>query len=333
MQIKQAILQTEKQSVKNFLETFDLAFREDVEHVAYVEDENKDEIIGTVSLTGNLIMQLAVSKDYQGENIALLLIDYAIKTLREKNIYGYKVFTKPQYLPLFENMGFRKLVETESFVALEGGVSSIKKSIDALATKVAMELGGIEKNAGAIVINGNPFTNGHMQLVEYALQKHKRVLLFVLEEDASYFSFKERFSLAFVAMRPYYDKVSVLPSTEYIISKSTFPDYFIKDANSLTKAYAVYDALIFKNYFMPALGISKRYFGTENTNYMSIYNQTCKEVLGEQCEIVERFSINEQEISAKKVRVLIEEGNIEKALEFVPTSCKSLMKLILNSKQ
>ena len=331
MQIKQAILQTEKQAVEEFLKTFDLGFNKNSEHVAYIEDENK--IIGTVSITGNLIMQLAVSKNYQGENLAVKLVDYAVKYLREKGFYGYKVFTKPQYLPIFENMGFRKLVETKSFVALEGGVLDINKTIDALKTKIVMELGSIQENTGAIVINGNPFTKGHMELLEYALKNHPKVLLFVLEEDASYFTFKERFSLAFIATRPYYEKVSVLPSTEYIVSKSTFPDYFIKDANDLTKAHAEYDALIFKNYFMPALKISKRYFGTESSNYMSIYNQTCKEVLGENSEIVNRFTINEEEISAKKVRSLIEEGNIDKALELVPTSCKALMKLILGSKQ
>ena len=331
MQIKQAILQTEKQEVEEFLQTFDLKFNKNVEHVAYIEDENK--IIGTVSITGNLIMQLAVSKNYQGENLAVKLVDYAIKFLREKGFYGYKVFTKPQYLPLFESMGFTKLVETKNFVALEGGVANINKTINALKNKIIMELGSIEENTGAIVINGNPFTKGHMELIEYALKKHNRVLLFVLEEDESYFSFKERFSLAFIATRPYYERISVLPSTEYIVSKSTFPDYFIKDVNDLTKAYAEYDALIFKNYFMPQLGISKRYFGSETSNYMSIYNQTCSKVLGEQCEIVKRFTINETEISAKNVRALIEEGKVDMALELVPTSCKALMKLILGSKQ
>ena len=330
MQIKQAILQSEKQAVKDFLNTFDLNYKES-EYTAYIEDENG--VIGTVSVNGSLIMQLAVSKNYQGENLAVLLIDNAVKKLRENGIFGYKVFTKPQYLPLFINMGFKKLVETSNFVALEGGVADINKEIAGLVKKVSMELGGVEDDSDCIVINGNPFTLGHLQLLEYALKKHKNLILFVLQEEGSFFTFKERFSLAFIATRPYYDKVSVLPSTNYIVSKSTFPDYFLHNANELTRAHAEYDALIFKNYFMPALKISKRYFGSENSDYMSIYNQTCKEVLKDGCEIVDRFTLNEQEISAKKVRALIENGKVDEALNFIPNSCKALMKLILGSKR
>ncbi len=331
MQLKQAILQTEKQAVAKFLNEFDLSYRQDTEYTAYIEKDK--EIAGTVSLSGNLIMQLAVCKRYQGENIAVTLIDHAIKKLRESGVYGYKVFTKPQYMPLFENMGFRLLVGTDKFVALEGGISNIKKTVNKLVNKVVMELGSIESDTGAIVINGNPFTQGHMELCEHVLKNHKRLLLFVLEEDLSEFSFKERFSLAFVAMRPYHDKVSVLPSTEYIVSKNTFPDYFLHGADETTRVYAEYDALIFKNYFMPALGISKRYFGSETSNYMKLYNQTCLEVLGKSAQVVERFAQDGKILSAKSVRALIDNGQTEEALKMLPLSCRAIMRLILGSKK
>lgn len=330
MEIKEAILQTEKQAVANFLKEFDLTYRQDTEYTAYIEDAGK--IVGTVSVTGNLIMQLAVSKIFQGENLAVTLVDHVVSKLRQQGVYGYKVFTKPSYQPLFESMGFRLLVGTNKFVALEGGVSDIKKTIKNLVNKVTMEIGPIDSDTAAIVINGNPFTKGHMALCEYALKNHKRLLLFVLEEDLSYFSFKERFSLAFVAMRPYYDRVSVLPSTEYIVSKSTFPDYFLHGEDESTRVYAEYDALIFKKYFMPALGISKRYFGSETSKYMSIYNETCAKVLNDSAQIIDRFTQDGEIISAKQVRALIDNGQTEKALDIVPLSCRALMKLILSSK-
>jgi [citrate (pro-3S)-lyase] ligase len=157
-------------------------------------------------------------------------------------------------------------------------------------------------------------------------------MLFILEEDASYFSFKERFSLAFIGTRAYSERVSVLPSTEYIVSKETFPDYFIKEENDKTEAFAEYDALIFKKYFMEKLGISKRYFGTEESAYMQIYNAKMKEVLGDKAEIIDRFSKNDKVISAKKVRKLIEEGKIDEAMNFIPTSNRSVMKMILSTK-
>ena len=330
MELKQAILQTEKQSVKEFLQKFSLKFREDVTYTVYMEENG--EIVGTVSLADNVIMLLAVDKKMQGENVAVTLVNHVVAKLREDRVYGYKVFTKPEYLPLFENMGFRALVKTEQFVALEGGQSDIEKAVDGLVTKVIMDLGCLDDDTASIVLNGNPFTEGHLALCEHALKNHRRLLIFVLQEDLSYFSFKERFSLAFLATRQYAERVSVLPSTEYIVSRATFPDYFLKNADDVTKAYAEYDALIFKNYFMKKLGICKRYFGSETTDYMSVYNSVMQDVLGEQAQVVERFSKDGEQISAKSFRKLVEQGKVEQALELIPVSCRAVMSMILKSK-
>ena len=323
MEIKQALLQEEKNAVRDFLVGFDLTFRNDLDYTVYIED--KGEIVGTVSLLGCVIMLLAVDKKMQGENLALKLVDHAISTLRSNGKYGYRVFTKPEYLPLFIDMGFRLLVKTDRFISLEGGEANIEKKVDGLVTKVIMEHGFIDSDTACMVINGNPFTEGHLSLLEHALSKHRKLMLFVLEEDASYFSFKERFSLAFIGTRAYAERVSVLPSTEYIVSKETFPDYFIKEENDKTEAYAEYDALIFKKYFMEKLGIVKRYFGSEESAYMQIYNQKMKEVLGDRAEFVDRFSKNGRVISAKEVRKLIEEGKIDEAMNFIPTSNRAVM--------
>ena len=270
MQIKQAILDCEKQAVKTFLQTFNLKYLNDVDYTFYLEDENC--VIGTVSLAKNVICDLAVSDQYQGENLATTLISHAISKLREDKIYDYKVFTKPEYLDKFLSLGFNLLIKTEDFVSLEGGESNVYRTIDNLKVKIKMDLGGLDNNYGAIVMNANPFTLGHLNLLEYALSKHNKVLLFILEEDKSEFSFKERFSLAFLATRQYGDRVCVLPSTNYIISSSTFPDYFIHEKTALTKAHAEYDAMIFEKYFMKELKISKRYMGSEVKDYMSLYN-------------------------------------------------------------
>lgn len=330
MQIKQAVLQSEKDRIKEFLAEYQLKFRQDVDYSFYVEDGNK--IVGTVSVDGNLILQLAVDKKMRGENLALKLVDNVLGVLRENKIYGYKVFTKPEYKDLFLSLGLKVLVESTDFVSLEGGESNIYDTLKGLKTKITMELGAIYPNSGAIVLNGNPFTEGHLALVEHALKFHEKVLVFVLEEDLSYFTFKERYSLAFLATRCYGDRVCVLPSTSYVVSKSTFPDYFLHGEDQTTRAFAEYDALIFKNYFMAELGISKRYFGSEKTGYMQIYNEQMKTVLGEKAEILERFNFNDEQISAKTVRAYIEKGEIDKALQLVPQSTRAVLKMILSSK-
>ena len=330
MELVQAILESEKQSVKEFLSKFNLEYRP-VSYTVYAVENDK--ILGTVSLSGNLIMLLAVDKSAQGENLALKLCDHVISKLREQGIFGYKVFTKPEYLPLFISMGFNLLVEGSDFIALEGGECNVKKTVNDLKTKVIMEFGTIDQDTAGIVINGNPFTNGHLALCEYALKKHSRLILFVLKEDLSEFSFKERFSLAFLATRAFGERVSVLPSTDYIVSRSTFPDYFIKDCDKLTRAFAEYDAKVFEKYFISELGIVKRYFGEETTEYMQVYNQTVKNVLKEKVEIVERFCLNDKVISAKEVRKLLKNGKTNEALVLVPQSTRAVLNLINSTKK
>lgn len=330
IEIKETVLKCEREAVKAFLSSFGLKYREDAECTLYAEENG--EIVGTVSNSSNVIMCLAVSERMQGENLAATLVSHIIAKLREDRIYGYRVFTKPEYRPLFESLGFRYLVGGEDFVALEGGECNIETTVKGLVNKVSHELGGIDGDTAAIVINGNPFTEGHLALCEYALSRHKRLLLFVLEEDLSEFSFKERFSLAFLATRPYGERTSVLPSTEYVVSRATFPDYFLHGADEATVAYAKYDAEIFKKYFMPALGIRKRYFGSESTDYMQIYNSAMREVLGDGAEVVDRVEKDGRKISAKTVRALIAEGRFDEALSLVPTSCRAVLSMLIRTK-
>ncbi len=330
MYIKEAMLGSEKENVKNFLSSFGLKYRADTECSLYIEENS--EIAASISYTKNIIMQLAVSESMRGENVAALLVSEVLSRFRENGIYSYRVFTKPEYLPLFESMGMTPLVKEDNFVALEGGVSNITDAVNALTVKISMELGGIDCNTAAIVINGNPITEGHVSLIEYALARHNRLLLFVLEEDSSEFSFKERISLAFLATRPYRDKVSVLPSTDYIVSRSTFPDYFLHSADDTTRAFAKYDARLFEKYFMEPLGIVKRYFGTEESDYMKIYNSTMLEVLGDRAEVVQRFMKNGKTVSAKAVRKLLEDKKYEEALLYIPTPCRAVFSMIIGEK-
>ena len=330
MQIKQAILQKEKDAVVEFLSSFDLKFNALADYTAYVEENDK--IIATVSLCKNLICDLAVSSDYQGQNLATVMISHAVSRLREEKIYGYKVFTKPSYLEKFVDLGFRVLVKGQDFVALEGGESNIFETLKNLKTKITMDLGGFDGDYGAIVLNANPFTLGHLSLVEHALTKHDKILLFVVEEDLSEFSFKERFSLAYLATINYRDRVCLLPSTDYVVSQATFPDYFLHTADQVSTAHAEYDARLFEEYFMKELGITKRYVGSEVKDYMSLYNQTLTTVLKDKLELVPRFTIDGKIISASTVRDLIKKGEFDKAIEFVPKSCHAVFKMIMATK-
>ena len=64
---------------------------------------------------------------------------------------------------------------------------------------------------------------------------------------------------------------------------------------------------------------------------MQMYNQTLSEVINNEntkLEIVERY----EEISASKIRNLIEEGKIDDALKDIPNSAKALFLGIIQNK-
>ena len=182
-----------------------------------------------------------------------------------------------------------------------------------------------------IVMNGNPITNGHVYLIEEASKNHKMVVLFVVEEDKSEFTFKERFSMAYIStMR--LGNVCVIPSSKYIVSSSTFPSYFLKNETEVSEQYSLIDALIFKEYFIKNLFIKKRYVGSETINKMVNYNNILKQVLEDKLEIINRLQENEEVISASKVRSLLKEGKIEEALKYTPQETAFILRSLASEK-
>ena len=73
------------------------------------------------------------------------------------------------------------------------------------------------ESRGAIVMNCNPFTNGHRYLIDYARKKVDTLIVFVLQEERSFFSFQDRIKLVKEGTRDF-DNVYVVPSGSFIIS-------------------------------------------------------------------------------------------------------------------
>lgn len=331
MIIKKAILKEEKDKVASFLNNFDLKYDKDIVETLYLE--NNDKIIATISRSDYIIKGLAVDEDYQGLNLASKLVTEIINSLALDKKYYYQVFTKTNYIPIFSSMGFKEIVKTSKVAILEGGNKGINDEL--LSTKKQIEfkfnLNLSDFNIASIVVNCNPITNGHLQLIEDASSKHDYLIVFVVEEDESYFTFKERFALVYLAVGHLTNTI-VMPSTKYIISNLTFPSYFLKTMDEKEEEHALLDALIFDKYFMPILNLKKRYVGTETDAFMIRYNNILKNVLGERLEIIPRFKHNDQIISASLVRKYIKENKIAEALELVPNATKMLLMAMINEK-
>ena len=257
------------------------------------------EIIATVSVKKNLIKFFYIDDKYQGEGLAIELINSALEDIIAKGYRSYFVFTKAKNENIFTSLSMDTIEKTEDVVLLEGGffkyadwIETIKKDLD-------------KDEYNAIVMNANPLTLGHEYLVDKALEEDRDLIIFVLEEDASYFSTRDRYEI----VKKHYqenNRVHVYKSGPYIISRATFPTYFLKKDTDKLKVYTELDAKIFAKRIAKDLNIKKRYFGTEPIDKVTEkYNEMMKKILSEygiECEFIERKTIDSEVISASKVR-------------------------------
>jgi [citrate (pro-3S)-lyase] ligase len=190
-------------------------------------------------------------------------------------------------------------------------------------------LSGSKDPCGAIIMNCNPFTNGHRKLIELAAAEVNTLYIFVVEEDRSVFSFADRKRLIELGTRDL-ENVVVLPSGSFILSALTFPEYFNKDSLKDVTIDTSLDIEIFAKYVAPTLNIKTRFVGQEPFDPITRqYNQTMKDILPRYgIKFVEftRYEVSGVPVSASHVRRLLKERKWDEIMEIVPVSTFSFLK-------
>jgi [citrate (pro-3S)-lyase] ligase len=178
-------------------------------------------------------------------------------------------------------------------------------------------------NAGAVVINANPFTKGHLHLVEQALTKCDFLYIFVVEEDKSEFPFELRLRLVREGVA-HLANTAVIPSGKFILSSLTFGGYFGRDDSRSDVVDASEDLTLFAAHIAPAMGIGKRFVGEEPfsavTNH---YHEQMKEILpahGIEVVVIPRRLTPDGRnvVSASTVRGLIKKQEWSELKKYVP---------------
>ena len=306
----------EKQKVIDFLKEFDLTFTGNIDYTMGLFDDNR--LIGTGSLGGRVMRDIAISSDYQKKGLTHRIIRNLQGESNRRGITGNQIFTKPKNVPVFEHMGFTKVAVAEPYAGLlERGEDTLE---DYLSRMRAILGTGEGKNRGAIVMNCNPFTLGHRSLVEYAVNHCDEVIIFAVQEDRSIFPFSDRFSLIKQGVADM-KGVSVVSGGNYIISNATFPTYFIKGTDELA-AQTKLDATVFATRIAPALNITVRFVGEEPTDKTTLaYNESMQEVFsnnGIELKIIPREQKGNQIVSASAVRKALAEDDWETVSRMVP---------------
>ncbi|WP_312645400.1 [citrate (pro-3S)-lyase] ligase [Hydrogenoanaerobacterium sp.] len=287
----------------------------DVNVQATVNLMENNKIVATGSRYKNVLKCIAVSREREGEGHTAAIVTELVKNALE---YGYLhlfLFTKPDNLEKFSGLGFCPVAQTKEVMLMENRKDGIKRFVNEL--KCPTKKGVV----GSIVANCNPFTNGHRFLVETAARNCDLVHLFILSEDRSYFPAAVRMELVQKGVEDL-TNVIVHPTSNYLISSATFPDYFMKDKVQAKKINCELDLTIFAEQFAKPLGITRRYVGSEpNDPVTAAYNEQMHRTLPPYgIEVVEipRCEKNGGAVSASVVRALLAKERFEDIRPLVP---------------
>ena len=275
-------------------------------------------LAATGSCFGNTIRCLAVSKERQGEGLLNQILSHLMEVQMQRGNYHLFLYTKPESAKFMADLGFYEIARVPGkLVFMENRRGGFAKYCENLK-KNAREGG----NTAGIVMNANPFTNGHLHLVERAARENDAVHLFVLSEEAGPipFAVRKRLVQAGVAHLP---NVVVHDSGPYIISSATFPSYFLKDADTVIETQAKLDLLVFGK-IAQTLDIRRRYVGQEKSSHVTaMYNRIMLDQLprqGVECVEIPRLDSAGQIISASTVRQAIHDGCLETVRDFLPAT-------------
>ncbi len=264
---------------------------------------------------------IAAAPDQRGEGLAAAVVSELVKEAAERGVVHLFLFTRPGHQDCFCSLGFFPVVETDEAVMLENRRDGLARFLRGIPVS--------SRKAGCIVAHANPFTWGHLALLEYAACRCERVYLFVLSERTAPFAPEERLEMAKLAAA-HLPNVSVLPSGDYLISHTTFPDYFYPDRAVGRAANCRLDLMLFARKIAPALGIGTRFAGEEPDSAVTAdYNRAMTEILpgeGIAVQILPRFEKDGTRISASRVRKALSEGDWETAAALTPAACHSVLR-------
>ena len=282
---------------------------EDADIIALMTED--DRLIACGALAGHTIKQLAVAADAEGQGAMASVLSALIAEAHARGVHRLFLCTKPGNLSMFRSMGFYPVIETADAVLMENRRDGLESFLASLP-----KYGG---KCGAVVCNCDPFTLGHRHLIEYAASNCDHLYVFAVSEKGSMFSPEERLDMIRKGIADI-PNCHVFESDMYLISRATFPAYFIRDEERADLVKSDLDIELFCRRIAPALGISVRFAGEEPFSPVTrVYNERMKELLpanGISFEEIPRLS----DISAGEVRSLIAAGETDRIRETVPES-------------
>ena len=300
-------LDFEKEEFIDFLEKENLTFDGCDEAYAIRED---GKIVATGAYKGNVLKLFAVLEEKREEGYIPKIVTFLKDLLFKKGVTETFIFTKPEYKNVFTSLFYTELASTDKMLLLTDNIKAYEDWIQSIR-----ELGDFN---ACVVMNANPFTKGHRYIAETAAREITNIIVFVVEEEKSFFNFKTRYKMVEKGLEDIW--LQVAPGGKFIISETTFPSYFLKKSDDISKEFAKLDADLFVGRIAKDLGLKFRYVGEEpNDELTSSYNDALIERAKDtnlKIRVVPRKEIDGEPISASFVREHL--TNMEEVKKYLP---------------
>ncbi|MBE6222982.1 MAG: [citrate (pro-3S)-lyase] ligase [Bacteroidales bacterium] len=275
---------------------------EELDVYCVIENEAGN-ILAGAGLSSDIIKCIAVAPEARSEGLVAPLVSHLISLAASKGMLELKLFTKPENQAIFESLGFRVLARAPKAILMENG-HGLERYCNYLKGYAK------EGRSGVIVMNANPFTLGHLYLLQQASQQVDNLYVIPVKEDKSQFSYEERLSMIRASLdtplpvvENYFSgrdpknqfpttstglraTVCVLEGSDYQISAATFPTYFLKNLSDAAETQMRLDLDLFARWIAPALNASVRFVGSEPLDPLTArYNDLMRELLPEVVEL------------------------------------------------
>ena len=305
---------------KALIESQGLRFEAGFDDLAGVYEDGQ--LIACGARAGYVLKMLTIAPSHQGTDALGALVTQLILSARTAGEDTVFVFTPPRNAPSFQALNFRLLAAEGESAVLEHGPG--------LEAYLAEQAGRITPGGnGAIVLNGNPFTLGHLHLVTRAAQQVDRLYLFVVREELSVFPFEVRLRLALEATQAL-PNVTVLDTSRYAVSAGTFPSYFMKRLDQVASAQMRLDLSLFAQRLAPPFHLVSRFAGQEPLcPATAAYNRMMAEVLeahGLRFVELPRLEACAQPISASRVRQALADQDFAAVETLVPPTTLAFLR-------
>jgi [citrate (pro-3S)-lyase] ligase len=312
--IAELTLNSERKRARALIEASGLAFEDDADVMAGIYEDGQ--LVATGSRAGNILKMLAVAPDHRGGSALGELVTELVMNGQRAGYDSLFVYTRPESAASFQSLNFSLLTCRDKVALLEYGQGFSRW----MESKRELLRSG---QNGAVVVNCNPFTNGHLHLIENAARQVDNLYIFVVREERSVFPFDVRHRLVEQGARHVANAI-LLDTSCYLVSGATFPAYFLKKDDPVARIQMELDVTLFASRIAPHFGIVRRFVGSEpECRLTHAYNLTLQRLLpahGIDLRIIERKRAAASVISASRVRKLAGRGDFAALADFVPAT-------------